>query len=435
MRATIDITSGIIELFKGSSPDGIGHSGRHHPASGHQGKENVLRKRIRICLLPSASLLLIVLIALTVGAALVEVEQISPTYPMKKVTLKGSYYDIGFQLGSFARASGAKAIEMTDADREQFLEFKNLLEEVHPPIVEELRGIWAAFGLDYDDAEFVIDQIPIQGQTFVVGWYIDSHMLPFACSAISLSKNATQDREVLFARNFDWQRMDCSIVFMHPEDAYPSVGCTPYDVLSMLLDGMNSEGLKVSVNAAYPGLVSSPPPPNILQIVAARVMIDKCASVDEAIDFLERTPITFPVVTVHYLIADRTGQSAIVEFLGNDVKVVRPENDYQVMTNSYHCLGNHLFCWRYQTAARMIKDGYGEIDDDYVKRILQSVRQANTQWSVIYRSESGKVLISLADKPTEFYEFTFDPLPMAATSVEHERELTTVWGKLKVGHP
>jgi predicted choloylglycine hydrolase len=435
MRATIDITSGIIELFKGSSPDGIGHSGRHHPASGHQGKENVLRKRIRICLLPSASLLLIVLIALTVGAALVEVEQISPTYPMKKVTLKGSYYDIGFQLGSFAKASGAKAIEMTDADREQFLKFKNLLEEVHPPIVEELRGIWAAFGLDYDDAEFVIDQIPIQGQTFVVGWYIDSHMLPFACSAISLSKNATQDREVLFARNFDWQRMDCSIVFMHPEDAYPSVGCTPYDVLSMLLDGMNSEGLKVSVNAAYPGLVSSPPPPNILQIVAARVMIDKCASVDEAIDFLERTPITFPVVTVHYLIADRTGQSAIVEFLGNDVKVVRPENDYQVMTNSYHCLGNHLFCWRYQTAARMIKDGYGEIDDDYVKRILQSVRQANTQWSVIYRSESGKVLISLADKPTEFYEFTFDPLPMAATSVEHERELTTVWGKLKVGHP
>jgi predicted choloylglycine hydrolase len=394
-----------------------------------------LRKRIKVCLLPSASLLLIILIALTVGAALVEIEQISPTYPMKKVILKGSHYDIGFQLGSFARDSGAKAIEMTDADREQFLEFKNLLEELHPPIVEELRGIWAAFGLNYDDAEFVVDQIPIHGQRFVVGWYIGSNMLPFACSAISLSENAVQDHEVIFARNFDWQRMDCSIVFMHPEGAYPSVGCTPYDVLSMLLDGMNSEGLKVSVNVAAPSWASSAPPPNILQIVAARVMIDKCASVDEAIDSLEQTPITFPVATVHYLIADRTGQSAIVEFLGNDVKVVRPENDYQVMTNSYHCLDDHLACWRYQTAARMIKDGYGEIDDDYVKRIPQSVRQANTQWSVIYRSESGKVLISLADKPTEFYEFTFDPLPVAVTFAEHERELTTVWGKLEVGHP
>lgn len=393
-----------------------------------------MRKCVRLCSLPSASLLLIILVALTVGAALVEIEQISPTYPMKKVTLRGSYYDIGFQLGSFARDSGAKVIEMTDADREQFLEFKDLLEEVHPPIVDELRGIWAAFGLNYDDAEFIVDQIPIHGQRFVVGWYIGSNMLPFACSAISLSENATQDREVLFARNFDWERMDCSIVFMNPEGAYPSVGCTPYDVLSMLVDGMNSEGLKVSVNVVAPWALSAPPP-NILQIVAARVMIDKCATVDEAIDFLKQTPITFPVETVHYLIADRTGQSAIVEFLGNDVKVVRSENDYQVMTNSYHCLNNHLACWRYQTAARMIEERYGEIDDDYVKRILQSVRQVSTQWSVIYKSESGRILISLADKPTEFYEFTFDPLPVAATSVEHKGDLTTAWGKLKVGHP
>jgi len=158
----------------------------------------------------------------------------------------------------------------------------------------------------------------------------------------------------------------------------------------MLVDGMNSKGLKVSVNVTAPNLASSAPPPNILQIVAARVMIDKYATVDEAIDFLKRTPITFPITSVHYLIADGSGQSAIVEFLGNEVKIVKPENGYQVMTNSYHCLDNHLAYWRYQTATRMIKEKYGDIDDDYVKNILQSIRVSNTQWSVICKSKTAK---------------------------------------------
>jgi hypothetical protein len=83
----------------------------------------------------------------------------------------------------------------------------------------------------------------------------------------------------------------------------------------------------------------------------------------------------------------------------------------------------------------MIKERYGQIDDDYVKKILQSVRLSSTQWSVIYRSESGKVLIGLADKPTEFYEFTFDPLPVFVVPVEYKTMLTRTWGRLKVGHP
>jgi len=147
--------------------------------------------------------------------------------------------------------------------------------------------------------------------------------------------------------------------------------------------------------------------------------------------FLKNTPISFPVAVVHILVGDRSGGSAIVEFVGRDVVVVRPEDDYQVMTNSYHSQNAYLSCWRYQTADRMIKENHGFIDDEVAKEILQAVRQGNTQWSVIYKSDVNDVLIALADRPTEFYEFSFlDTI----TPVETVRKLSATWGSIKVDH-
>lgn len=378
----------------------------------------------------TASLLTIALLLINIGVtSAAEVEQISLTYPMKKVVLRGSHYEIGFELGTFAKNAGVKTKKMTDADRDRLIEYKEFYEQVYPPLVDELRGIWAAFGLNYDDMEFDVAEISVNGQE--IGWRIRSDMLTPACSAYSLTATATEGGEVFFARNFDWDRMSCSIVFMYPEGAYSSVGCTSYDVGISLVDGMNSEGLKLSLNAV-PNSVVIPPKPNLPHGIAARVILDTCKTVDEAIDFLKKTPISFPAAVVHFLIADRNGESAIVEFMNRDVKVVRPENDYQVMTNSNHVTNAHLSCWRYQAVDRIIKENHGFIDDEVAKEILEAVRFASaTQWSVIYKSNTNDVLIALADRPTEFYEFKFEPPFDTTTPVEASGKLSTTWGDIK----
>lgn len=375
------------------------------------------------------SLLVVALILINMGVtSAAEVEQISLTYPMQKVVLRGSHYKIGFDLGTLAKNAGVKTKKMTDAERDRLLEYKEFYEQVYPPFVDELRGIWAAFGLNYDDMEFNVEEIPVNGQK--VGWRIRSDMLAPMCSGFSLTATATKDGEVLFARNFDWFRMPCSIVFMYPEGAYPSVGCTPYDVGLSIVDGMNSEGLKLSLHTVVNSGVPQPSP-GLPQGMAARVILDTCRTVDEAVDFLKNTPISFPIAVVHILVGDRSGGSAIVEFVGRDVIVVRPEDDYQVMTNSYHSQDAHLSCWRYQTADRMIKENHGFIDDDVAKEILRAVRQGNTQWSVIYKSDVNDVLIALADRPSEFYEFSFLD---TTTPVETIGKLSTTWGSIKVDH-
>lgn len=360
-----------------------------------------------------------------------EVEQISLTYPMKKVVLTGSYYEIGFQLGTFAKDAGVKTKKMTDAERDRFVEYKEFYEQVYPPFVDELRGIWAAFGLNYDDMEFDVEEIPINGQK--LGWRIESDMLIPMCSGFSLTATATKDGEVLFGRNFDWFRMPCSIVFMHPEGAYSSVGCTPYDVGLSVVDGMNSEGLKLSIHTV-PNLGVPQPSPAFPQVIAARVILDTCKTVDEAADFLKNTPISFPVAVVHLLIADKSGESAVVEFVGREVVVTEPENDYQVMTNSYHSQNAQLGCWRYQAADRVIKENHGFIDDEVAKDILWAVRQGSTQWSVIYKSDTNDVLISLADKSKEFHEFSFDPMISPATDVTFSGGISTTWGRIKTDY-
>jgi hypothetical protein len=65
-------------------------------------------------------------------------------------------------------------------------------------------------------------------------------------------------------------------------------------------------------------------------------IISEAASVKQAISMVRA--YTLPeqqAVNVHIMVADSTGDSAVIEWVDNEVRVLRREGTYQVMTNSF----------------------------------------------------------------------------------------------------
>src|SRR5262249_44486259 len=110
------------------------------------------------------------------------------------------------------------------------------------------------------------------------------------------------------------------VIEMYPERGYASLAVYAYDLLSGVLDGINSEGLTVSLLADDELLAKYPMEPagiegvglGVVQVL--RMLLDTCASVDEAKEALLLTKQYYELVPVHYLIADRHGRAFVWEY-------------------------------------------------------------------------------------------------------------------------
>ena len=72
----------------------------------------------------------------------------------------------------------------------------------------------------------------------------------------------------------------------------------------------------------------------IRKTTAIRLVLDNAATVEEAVELLRNNNIYFSRdIECHYLIADASGHSVIVEFYDSELQVVEPENDYQIASN------------------------------------------------------------------------------------------------------
>ena len=239
----------------------------------------------------------------------------------------------------------------------------------------------------------------------------------FGCSTIY-----TQDENgrYLFGRNFDWEESQTMIVHTKPKNGYESVSTCCLDFLgfgesytpdgSMMermqslaavyvpLDGMNSEGLAVADLIAgdkeethqQTGKVS------LTTTTAIRLLLDKAANVDEAIALLRQYDMHFSIGYAHHLsIADATGRSVVVEYVGGEMLVT----ETRVVTNHYlaDCekqgVGSEQSHLRYD----ILSAHTGPADEQGVRDLLESVAQKNypqsdghyekTLWSIVYYPE------------------------------------------------
>ena len=256
---------------------------------------------------------------------------------------------------------------------------------------------------------------------------------PFGCSTISV-KNA--NGESLFGRNFDWNTCNAMVIQSQPKNGYHSISTVNTDFISMSgislsalpdeiqtlaglyapLDGLNEMGLAVSVNMIQDSatIEQNTDKPDITTTTAIRLLLDKAANVDEAIELLGSYDMhaSFGYM-VHFAIADKTGKSVVVEYVNNEMIVT----DTLAVTNFYlaegekNGIGTQQSHERYEILMNHLKDSETmEMND--VRDALNSVSKDNfgefesTEWSIVMNQTTGEVRYYHRENYNTAYTFT-----------------------------
>lgn len=224
----------------------------------------------------------------------------------------------------------------------------------------------------------------------------------WACTCFAA---ASPDGEPLFGRSFDWQQEPVTLVFTDPPAGYASVSLVhgqalvenPLEAPLWPYDGMNVRGLVVGM-MAVPHAEGGTDPGRVtlgtLEVI--RLLLDHAANVDEALRLLEDYNVSFAGgPPVHYMLADRSGNSAVVEYLNGETVVLRREGPFQVSTNfllhEEPRQGLDAPCKRYKAAYGALSEADGVVDVEGALGILRDVSQKSTVWSVVYSQHSGAV--------------------------------------------
>ena len=242
----------------------------------------------------------------------------------------------------------------------------------------------------------------------------------------------------LYGRNFDWQFSPAVLLFTDPSDGYASVsmvdiaylgfdGEAAHGVQDLSLsqrqelleapflpfDGMNDQGLAVGMAAVPPGGMSPDPSKKTINSLGIiRQMLDQAANVDEAVDILDDYNINMEGgPPLHYLIADATGESVLVEFYQGEMVVIPNETDWHLATNFLRsAVGESAegACWRYDTIAAGLTEAEGWIDAPTAMTFLEEAAQTGTQWSVVYGMSSGMVDVVMGGEYDAVHSFELE---------------------------
>jgi hypothetical protein len=254
--------------------------------------------------------------------------------------------------------------------------------------------------------------------------------------------------DLRYGRNFDWQSSPAVLLFTDPPGGYASVSMVDIAYLgysgdraaglddrplaerrglllapALPFDGMNEQGLVVGMAAVDPGdMVPDPAKPTIDSLGVIREMLDHAGTVEEAIAILGRYNVDMGGgPPLHYLIADRSGKAALVEFYKGKMLVLPNESPWLAATNFLRSeFGESLVpaaraqaaagqCWRYDRIEQTLSEAQGCLDPDKARDLLGAVSQDTTQWSVVYGLNSGQVEVAMGRQYQAWHTFCVDP--------------------------
>jgi hypothetical protein len=258
---------------------------------------------------------------------------------------------------------------------------------------------------------------------------------PWACSLFAAMGDAGS---MVYGRNFDWEFSPAVLLFTDPPDGYASVSMVdmaylgfdedtagavtdlPLAERSALLeapfwpfDGMNERGLAVGMAAVPPG--QPPPDPNkgmIGSLVVIREMLDHAGTVDEAAAILQSYNIDMEGgPDVHYLIADPSGRSILVEFYGGETVLIPNETPWHLATNFLRASVSELGeagCWRYDRIGHRLAEAQGRLAMQDALNLLSEVSVAGTEWSVAYQMSTLAVSVVMGRQYSSPHTFHLD---------------------------
>lgn len=266
---------------------------------------------------------------------------------VRHIVLKGTNQDIGRKLGEIARERhGVRLAKNPDPVYGKAR--LSYMERNYPILFERMRGVASAYGLGPGDAGYDFSSLPYNFGP------------PAACSMIAFPGTTTETGHGMIVRSMDYSNGTLSemmgrkphpgekdifsepyVMEVYPDHGYPALYMSCADLLSGAWDGINAEGLCVF------GLVDRGRPENTVLTAGTRVigldppqimrlLLDTCADVEEAKIAMLENRIYDVAKGIHYLVADRHGNSFIFEVNHLDQRAYITDNNGkpQVMTNS-----------------------------------------------------------------------------------------------------
>jgi len=188
-------------------------------------------------------------------------------------------------------------------------------------------------------------------------------------------------------------------------------------------DGINEHG----VAAGCAGVRGLPfvPDENKKSICLTRLVreiLDHAKNVDEAVDIARQFNIfdeDLSTLATHYLIADPSGRSVVLELYDGEIQVIPNNRLWQAITNSpiYNVpiYQRRASCWRYKNYYDFLEPVKGNIDINGGLNILEqnafepgSEWPARTQWSSLYDLTERKLILAIYYDFNNLYHFSFD---------------------------
>lgn len=290
-----------------------------------------------------------------------------------------------------------------------------------------------------------------------------------ACSAFTAD---TQSGDRVFGRNYDFSATNTAIVYTNPGegrhasystidlsflglDADKDVETIGQKILTLAapyvpLDGINDAGVACGIFMSYQGEGKGTPTdtqtdrPDITSTTLLRLILDYADSVEDAVALAQQYDLHDSASSCfHYMVADSTGRSAILEWVGtdadhdvdgaqrqlnvlwNDTDALSDSADWQVVTNFIKTPGYYDGTTaemkgldRYEHLAAALRETDGIVaDKDAAMDLLASVGRrtwnnddsnSNTVHSVVYDLTDKSVLwVGNEHYGEEAYTFEF----------------------------
>ena len=172
-----------------------------------------------------------------------------------------------------------------------------------------------------------------------------------ACSAFTFKDSGGRR---YMARNFDYKANPVLLLVTSPEKAYRSIStvnlnCLGFnaenspDMLDMRLfgapyfpgDGVNEKGISVSLLQVNFSRKSKESSKSTIGVYAAvRLILDYADSVDKAVELLDGYNMYFDQsLMAHIFVADKKGNSELIEFVDGETHVIENFTPYQIASN------------------------------------------------------------------------------------------------------
>jgi hypothetical protein len=345
---------------------------------------------------------------------------------VRHLVLKGSNEEIGRALATIAR-DRYQAKPQASQDSPRTRAQRRYIERNYPILYERMRGAASAFGGRLEDDAWNWSEFGF------------TDLRP-GCSVMYLPPHATAIGSGVVSRDYDFTTGSLGfgflepgmlhptarpyVVEMHPDRGYASLALVSYELLSGVLDGINSEGLTVTLamdDEVFSTQAIDPtrgPSAGLGELQTLRILLDTCGNVAEAKEALLLAKQYYAFVPVHYLIADRFGNSFIWEYsqFRNREYILEDPSKPLVMTNfTLHRRSTDgrpptaeqakAVCRRYCSltedlaqggamSLERIKQAHRKVDAELPKTADPSRPPVRTLWHSLYYPEQRRLEVS-----------------------------------------